>query len=58
VFLNMMIGSLLEVMGEEKNALRTKQAHDERERMSQQIVTVQQQLDELTVLVKGLASRG
>jgi len=58
VFLNMMIGSILEVMGEEKNALRTKQAHDERERMSQQIVTVQQQLDELTVLVKGLASRG
>jgi voltage-gated sodium channel len=58
VFLNMMIGSVLEVMGEEKNALRTKQAHDERERMSQQIVTVQQQLDELTVLVKGLVSRG
>jgi voltage-gated sodium channel len=58
VFLNMMIGSVLEVMGEEKNALRTKQAHDERERMSQQIVTVQQQLDALTVLVKGLASRG
>ncbi|MFC1720322.1 ion transporter [Pseudomonadota bacterium] len=58
VFLNMMIGSILEVMGEEKNALRTQQAHDERERMSQQIVTVQQQLDKLTELVKGLASRG
>jgi len=58
VFLNMMIGSILEVMGEEKNALQTKQAHDERERMSQQIVTVQQQLDELTSMVKNLASRG
>jgi voltage-gated sodium channel len=57
VFLNMMIGSILEVMGEEKNALQTKQAHDERERMSQQLVTVQQQLDELTSLVKDQAPR-
>lgn len=57
VFLNMMIGSILEVMGEEKNALQTQQAHDERERMSQQLSTVQQQLDELTTLVKSLASR-
>jgi len=57
VFLNMMIGSILEVMGEEKNALQTKQAHDEREHMSQQLVMVQQQLDELTSLVKDQALR-
>lgn len=58
VFLNMMIGSILEVMGEEKNALQTQQAHDERARMSHQLTTVQQQLDELTTLVKSLAARG
>jgi len=57
VFLNMMIGSILEVMGEEKNALQVQRAHDERERMSHQMATVQQQLDELTSLVKSLASR-
>ena len=57
VFLNMMIGSILEVMGEEKNALQTKQAHDEREHMSQQLVMVQQQLDELKSLVKDQALR-
>ncbi len=57
VFLNMMIGSILEVMGEEKNALQTKQAHDEREHMSQQLVTMQRQLDELTSLVKEQALR-
>jgi voltage-gated sodium channel len=57
VFLNMMIGSILEVMGEEKNALQTQQAHDERERMSHQIAMVQQQLDELTGLIKSLPSR-
>jgi voltage-gated sodium channel len=57
VFLNMMIGSILEVMGEEKNALQTKQAHDEREHMSQQLVMVQQQLDELKSLVKDRALR-
>ncbi len=52
VFLNMMIGSILEVMGEEKNALQTQQAHDERERMANQLTAVQQQLDQLTALVK------
>jgi voltage-gated sodium channel len=57
VFLNMMIGSILEVMGEEKNALQTRQAHDEREHMSQQLVMVQQQLDELKSLVKDQALR-
>jgi voltage-gated sodium channel len=57
VFLNMMIGSILEVMGEEKNALQTKQAHDEREYMSQQLVMMQRQLDELTALVKDQALR-
>lgn len=57
VFLNMMIGSILEVMGEEKNALQVQRAHDERERMSHQMATVHQQLDELTRLVKSMASR-
>lgn len=57
VFLNMMIGSILEVMAEEKNALQTQRAHDERERMSHQMATVHQQLDELTRLVKSMASR-
>lgn len=57
VFLNMMIGSILEVMAEEKNALQTQRAHDERERMSHQMATVHQQLDELTRLVKNMASR-
>lgn len=57
VFLNMMIGSILEVMGEEKNALQTKQAHDEREHMSQQLVMVQQQLDELKSMVRDQALR-
>lgn len=58
VFLNMMIGSILEVMGEEKNALQTQKAHDERERMAHQLTSVQRQLDELTSMVKNLASRG
>jgi voltage-gated sodium channel len=58
VFLNMMIGSILEVMGEEKNALQTQKAHDERERMAYQLTSVQRQLDELTNMVKNLASRG
>jgi voltage-gated sodium channel len=58
VFLNMMIGSILEVMGEEKNALQTQKAHDERERMAHQLTSVQRQLDELTNMVKNLASRG
>ena len=52
VFLNMMIGSILDVMGEEKNAIQTKKAHDEREYMSQQLTAVQRQLDQLTTLVK------
>ena len=55
VFLNMMIGSILEVMGEEKNALQTQQAHDEREHMSQQLEAVQRQLEGLTALVKDQA---
>ncbi|MEH6515129.1 MAG: ion transporter [Halioglobus sp.] len=56
VFLNMMIGSILEVMGEEKNALQAKKAHDERESMSQQLTAVQRQLDQITMLVKGQES--
>lgn len=50
VFLNMMIGSILEVMGEEKNALQTAQAHDEREHLSNQLEAVQHQLNHLTEL--------
>lgn len=57
VFLNMMIGSILEVMGEEKNARQTQQAHDERERMSRQLDKVQQQLDDLTSLLKNRVTR-
>jgi voltage-gated sodium channel len=57
VFLNMMIGSILEVMGEEKNALQTQQAHEEREHMSQQLAAVQQQLDQLTTLVRDKVDR-
>jgi voltage-gated sodium channel len=52
VFLNMMIGSILEVMGEEKNAMQTKKARDEREYMSQQLTAMQRQLDQITTLVK------
>ncbi|MFT4519777.1 MAG: voltage-gated sodium channel [Halioglobus sp.] len=51
IFLNMMIGSILEVMGEEKNTLQAEQAHAEREKLSQQLTAVQQQLDDLTTIV-------
>jgi voltage-gated sodium channel len=57
VFLNMMIGSILEVMSEEKNALQTQQAHDEREHMPQQLGAVQRQLDTLTDLFKNQRPR-
>ena len=53
----MMIGSILEVMGEEKNAMQTKQAHDEREHMSQQLAAVQRQLDKLTSMLDDQAPR-
>lgn len=51
VFLNMMIGSILEVMGEERNTLQTEQAHAEREKMSEQLNVMQEQLTELKTLM-------
>ncbi|TGN40447.1 ion transporter [Marinobacter confluentis] len=48
VFLNMMIGAILEVMGEEKNAKEAQSAHDERDEIIQQLQSVQSKLDQLT----------
>jgi voltage-gated sodium channel len=48
VFLNMMIGAILEVMGEEKNAKEAQTAHDERDEIFKQLQSVQLKLDQLT----------
>ncbi|HKK55227.1 ion transporter [Marinobacter sp.] len=48
VFLNMMIGAILEVMSEEKSAKDAQQAHAERDEITRQLQTVQEQLKELT----------
>ncbi|TNE79739.1 MAG: ion transporter [Gammaproteobacteria bacterium] len=48
VFLNMMIGAILEVMGEEQNAAQAQKAHDERDEIARQLKAVQDQLQELT----------
>ncbi|WP_150910765.1 ion transporter [Marinobacter halotolerans] len=48
VFLNMMIGAILEVMGEEKNAREAQTAHDERDEIFKQLQSVQLKLDQLT----------
>ena len=48
VFLNMMIGAILEVMSEEQNAEQAQKAHDERDEIARQLKAVQQQLQELT----------
>jgi len=48
VFLNMMIGAILEVMSEEQNAKERQQAHDERDEIVQQLHSVQRKLDKLT----------
>ncbi len=48
VFLNMMIGAILEVMGEEQNAKQAKEAHDERDEIARQLREVQAQLQALT----------
>jgi len=53
VFLNMMIGAILEVMSEEENAKEAKQAHDERDEIARQLQGVQIQLEELTRQVAG-----
>jgi len=48
VFLNMMIGTILEVMSEEQNAKERQQAHDERDDIARQLCAVQEQLQELS----------
>ncbi|WP_336119300.1 hypothetical protein [Marinobacter salsuginis] len=48
VFLNMMIGAILEVMSEEQNAKQAQDAHDERDEITRQLRKVQDQLKELT----------
>jgi voltage-gated sodium channel len=48
VFLNMMIGAILEVMSEEQNAKERQQAHDERDDIARQLRVVQEQLTELS----------
>jgi voltage-gated sodium channel len=48
VFLNMMIGAILEVMSEEQNAKQAQKAHDERDEIARQLQAVQVQLAELT----------
>ncbi|KGD66040.1 ion transport protein [Alcanivorax nanhaiticus] len=52
VFLNMMIGAILEVMSEEQNAKNAQQAHDEREKLTRQLADVQEQLAELNKLIR------
>ena len=48
VFLNMMIGAILEVMSEEQNAAEAQKAHDERDEIVKQLNAVQRKLDDLT----------
>ncbi|MBW7471015.1 ion transporter [Marinobacter sp. M216] len=48
VFLNMMIGAILEVMSEEQNAQQAQKAHDERDEIARQLRLVQSKLDELS----------
>ena len=48
VFLNMMIGAIMEVMSEEQNAKQAQKAHDERDEIARQLRAVQEQLQELT----------
>ncbi|WP_341582713.1 hypothetical protein [Marinobacter metalliresistant] len=48
VFLNMMIGAILEVMGEEQNTKQAQKAHDERDEIARQLQSVQAQLQEQT----------
>ncbi len=52
VFLNMMVGAILEVMSEEQNAKQAQKAHAERDEMARRLIEVQQQLQELTELVR------
>jgi voltage-gated sodium channel len=52
VFLNMMIGAILEVMSEEQNAKQAQKAHDERDEIARQLQAVQTQLQELTKTIE------
>jgi voltage-gated sodium channel len=53
VFLNMMVGTVLEVMSADQNARQAQAAHDERDQMARKLDEVQTQLAELTALVRG-----
>jgi voltage-gated sodium channel len=48
VFLNMMIGAILEVMSEEKNTREAQTAHNERDEIFKQLQSVQLKLDQLS----------
>lgn len=48
VFLNMMIGAILEVMSEEQNRKEAQKAHDERDEMARQLSAIQSQLNDLS----------
>ncbi len=52
IFLNMMVGAILGVMTAEQNAREAQQAHDERDRIVQQLDEVQHQLRALTAAVQ------
>lgn len=54
VFLNMMIGAILEVMSEEQNAAQAQKAHDERDEIARQLAKVQEQL---AILSEQMASQ-
>ncbi len=58
IFLNMMVGAILEVMTSEQNAREAQQAHDERDRIVQQLDEVQRQLQALTQAVQKQSAPG
>lgn len=57
VFLNMMIGAILEVMTSEQNAHDQAQAHQERADMADQMAAMRQQLDRMQALLEKQAQR-
>jgi len=46
-----LVGTMLEVMNEEKNAKQAQRAHDERDEMARKLDEVQNRLDELVRIV-------
>jgi voltage-gated sodium channel len=52
VFLNMMVGTILEVMSAEKNKKDAEKAHQEREEMAQQINGIQRQLSVMNKMLE------